>query len=163
MEKTRLNVNHIVYAISGTVIVAGVASIVSVTSSIYLEWQKSKWRGVLAEVNRIHEKAGNLSLSLAKFRNPVHLKNEGIDLTERINLRANHDAWELAVCMQLKEDERNVVREMRKNCYGWNHLTKGKSAKGEVAIMYLIDNVVELSSVALERLSRYGKSLFPWS
>lgn len=140
------------YIVIFSVCVTGLVSILGILIPAYLEWRKLKLQKLATKIDRIYEKAGNLSLSLAKFRNIGYLKEQKKDMEARIELRANHDAWEMAIFSELNNEKRNTVRDMRKNYYGFHQLT-GKNKAGEDNVMTLIDNVVEFSCSAIESLN----------
>lgn len=143
-----------------SVCVTGLVSVLGILLPAYLEWRRSQWQRISARIERIYEKAENLSSSLAEFRNPAYLKETGRDVEARIKLRANHDAWEMALFSELRKDERERVRHMRKCQYGFKYLT-GKDETGEANVMKLIDNVVEMSCSAIERLNKPGARCMP--
>jgi hypothetical protein len=145
-----------------SVSVTGLVSILGILLPAYLEYRKSEQEKIAAKIERIHEKAENLSLSLAKFRNPAYLDAMDKSEEERIKLRANHDAWEIVIFSELEEHERNRVREMRGKMYGFGYLT-GKDENGESSIMKLIDTVVEFSCSATERLNNSRSNCRLWS
>lgn len=134
-----------------SVCLTGLVSILAILIPAYLAYRKAKQERIAKQIERVYEKAEKLSLSLAKFRNPDYLKAKGMDVEARIELRANHDAWEIAIFSELTDNERAKVREMRKSWYGWGRLTD-KDENGEANVMKLIDNVVEFSCSAIKSL-----------
>ncbi|MCR4315845.1 MAG: hypothetical protein NUW37_05775 [Planctomycetes bacterium] len=115
--------------------------------------QKVKWEIISSKKDRILNKAENLISSLTKFRNSDYLKKTSGDIPARIELRANHAGWEMAIFSDLLEYERVKIKEMREKRHGIKYLLESDEF-GELNAMILIKEVMELTCSAVERLDK---------